>query len=166
MNRLLAVLLISPIGAFPAASQEAVTAKANADALFTSPDPKLHANKQVVYHIVKDLLEANHWELADRYISDGYVQHNPNARNGREAIVKFFIEFLKVQPKPLPEKLSLPVSEVIAEGDLVTVIYPREVKGPNKTYTTAWFDTWRIADGKAIEHWDPSLLNEPTSLTK
>ncbi|MGZ2433713.1 putative SnoaL-like aldol condensation-catalyzing enzyme [Rhizobium pisi] len=160
MRRLLAVLLISLVGAFPTASQEAVTAKANADALFTSPDPKLHANKQVVYHIVKDLLEANHWELADRYIAGDYIQHNPNARNGREAVVKLFTEVLKVQPKPILEKLNLPVSEVIAEGDLVTVIYPREIKGPNKTYSTAWFDTWRIADGKAIEHWDPALLND------
>ena len=33
--------------------------------LFTSPDPKLNANKQVVLHIMRDLLEANHWEMAD-----------------------------------------------------------------------------------------------------
>lgn len=52
---------------------------------------------------------------------------------------------------------------VIAEGDLVTVIYPRTIKdlaAPGGAYVTAWFDTWRIENGKAAEHWDPALLNE------
>ncbi len=26
---------------------------------------------------MKDLLEANHWELADKYITARYLQHNP-----------------------------------------------------------------------------------------
>jgi predicted SnoaL-like aldol condensation-catalyzing enzyme len=154
--------------ALPALAQEAVRGAPNADMLFTSPDPKLHANKQVAYHIVKDLLEANHWELAERYIDKDYIQHNPNARNGRDAVVYFFTQILKVQPKAIPEKLSLPVSEVMAEGDLVTVIYPRRVidpKHPNGSYSTAWFDTWRIKDGKAVEHWDPALMNEAPKLS-
>ena len=41
--------LLTAAYALPALSQEAVLGAANADALFTSPDPKLHANKQVVY---------------------------------------------------------------------------------------------------------------------
>jgi predicted SnoaL-like aldol condensation-catalyzing enzyme len=164
---LLASMLVAACW-LPALAQESVRATPNADALFTSPDPKLHANKQVAYHIVKDLLEANRWELADRYIAKDYIQHNPNARNGLDAVVYFFTQVLKVQPKPIPEKLGFPVSEVMAEGDLVTVIYPRRVKDPkhpNGSYSTAWFDTWRIKDGKAVEHWDPALLNEAPDLS-
>ncbi len=48
-----------------ALAQEAVVGVADPDALFTSPDPQLNINKQAAYHIMKDLLEANHWELAD-----------------------------------------------------------------------------------------------------
>ncbi|HCX81202.1 MAG: hypothetical protein A3E00_09525 [Curvibacter sp. RIFCSPHIGHO2_12_FULL_63_18] len=160
--------LVAAACALPALAQEAVRGSRNADALFTSADPKLHANKQVAYHIVKDLLEANHWELAERYIDKDYIQHNPNARNGRDAVVYFFTQVLKVQPKPIPEKLSLPVAEVMAEGDLVTVIYPRNVVDPTHpkgAYSTAWFDTWRIKDGKAVEHWDPALMNEAPTLS-
>jgi hypothetical protein len=36
-------------------AQEPVVAAANPAALFTSPDPKLHANKQVVYKIILEL---------------------------------------------------------------------------------------------------------------
>jgi predicted SnoaL-like aldol condensation-catalyzing enzyme len=41
------------------------------------------------YQIVKDLLECGHWELADRYLTDRYIHHNPNAASGREGVVSF-----------------------------------------------------------------------------
>jgi len=138
-------------------AQDAVVVAKNTDALFTSSNAKLHKNKQVVYHIVKDLLECNHWELADKYIAEGYIQHNPNVANGRDVVVKFFTEILKVKPSPIPEKMASKVVSVVAEGDLVTVAFVREMKDPkdeSKTYTTTWFDQWRIEKGKAIEHWD------------
>lgn len=169
MKKTLLASLLALACTLPAWAQEAVRATPNADALFTSPDPKLHANKQVVYFIIKDLLQANHWELADRYIDKDYIQHNPNARNGLDAVVYFFTQVLKVKPTPIAQKLNMPVAEVMAEGDLVTVIYPRQVKDPkhpNGGYSTAWFDTWRIKDGKAVEHWDPALLDEAPDLSK
>ena len=142
-------------------AQDVVVAAQNPEALFTSPDADLHKNKQVVYHIVKDLLESNHWELADKYISERYIQHNPNAGNGREAVVKFFTEILKVKPTAIPEKMKSKVVSVVAEGNLVTVAFVSEHKHPKdsaKTYTTTWFDQWRIVNGKADEHWDGALI--------
>src|SRR5262245_33921649 len=69
-----AMLALSPVHA-----QEPVVGVADPESLFKSPDPKLNANKQVVYGIFRDLLEANHWELADKYLTERYIQHNPNA---------------------------------------------------------------------------------------
>lgn len=158
---ILIAALLSPIAvASPSLAQEPVTAAADKEALFTSPDPQLHANKQVVYHIMRDLLEAGHWDKADQFLTERYIQHNPNVASGRDTVVKFFTEVLKVQPKPIPEKLSTPVAFVTAEGDLVTVGIVREEqdpKDPSKTYTTTWYDTWRIVDGKADEHWDSAI---------
>ena len=54
---------------FPVRAQAPVVGVADPEALFKSPDPKLNANKQVVYGIFRDLLEANHWELADKYLT-------------------------------------------------------------------------------------------------
>ncbi|MDZ7872992.1 MAG: nuclear transport factor 2 family protein [Rhizobium sp.] len=153
--------LFSPLAyPAPAFAQEAVVAAADKEALFTSPDPKLHANKQVVYHIMRDLLEAGHWDQADRFLTERYIQHNPNVASGRDTVVAFFTEVLNVEKKPIPEKLSTPVAFVTAEGDLVTVGIVREEKDPqdpSKTYTTTWYDTWRIVDGKADEHWDSAV---------
>ncbi|MEQ9866673.1 nuclear transport factor 2 family protein [Pectobacterium aroidearum] len=139
----------------------------NPDALFTSPDPVLNANKQVVYRILRDLLDAGQWDKADELLSEEYLQHNPNAQSGRAAVVDYFTKVLKVKPRPLPERLNMKVIAVLAEGDLVTVLYPRTVSDPNApggSYKTTWYDTWRIRDGKAVEHWDPALLNEAPDL--
>jgi predicted SnoaL-like aldol condensation-catalyzing enzyme len=148
-------------GCTAAFSQERVVAAADIEALFTSPDPKLHANKQVAYKIMRDLLEAGHWDKAGNYLTKRYIQHNPRAASGLDSVVKFFVEDLKVKPKPIPSKLSTKVVSVVAEGDLVIVTQVMELKNPkdpSKTYTTTWFDQWRIVDGKADEHWDPDTL--------
>lgn len=156
-----AFLFGAPLSGLPAAgiahAQEAVVAAPDAEALFTSTDPKLHANKQVVYRIIRELLEANHWDKADELLSERYIQHNPNVASGRAPVITFFTEVLKKQKTPLPAKIAAPVAFVTAEGDLVTVGFVRtekDPKDPAKTYTTTWYDTWRIVDGKADEHWD------------
>jgi predicted SnoaL-like aldol condensation-catalyzing enzyme len=140
-------------------AQEAVVGVPDADALFHSKNPKQEKNKQAAYHIMKELLEANHWEMADKWITERYIQHNPQAASGRDGVVKFFTQVLKRQPSPVPDKLGTKIVSVVAEGDYVIVTQPRQMKDskdPTKTYTTTWFDMWRFVDGKADEHWDPA----------
>ena len=140
-------------------AQEAVVGASDPEALFHSSDSRLNTNKRAAYHIVKDLLEAGHWELADKYLTERYIQHNPNAASGRDGVVKYFTEVRKVRPVSIPEKMKTKVVSVTAEGDLVVVAYVRELKDArdsSKTYTTTWFDMWRFKDGKADEHWDPA----------
>ena len=137
----------------PARAQEPVVAASDVEAQFHSKDKKLDRNKQAAYHIEKDLLEANHWDEADKWLTEKYIQHNPNAKSGRAGVVAFFSAR---KPTPVPEHLGTKVTFVNAEGDYVTVGTVREVPDPktNEKYTTTWFDTWRFVDGKADEHWD------------
>jgi predicted SnoaL-like aldol condensation-catalyzing enzyme len=144
-------------------AQEAVVGVDNADALFTSPDPVLNTNKQTTYKIIKELLEANHWDRADQYLTERYLQHNPNAVSGLKGVVEYFTVVRKQKPSDIPEKMKTKIVSVAAEGDIVTVGYPREMKDPkdpSKSYTTTWFDSWRFVDGKADEHWDSALKAE------
>ncbi len=165
LARLLLALGLAAAAQGPALAQEAVRPAPDAEALFSSPDPRLHANKQVVYQIIRELLEAGHWDRADRYLSDRYLQHNPNAASGRAAVVHYFTQVLKVKPQAIAERLRTPIVAVMAEGDLVTVLYPRRVQGPQGRYSTTWFDTWRIVDGRADEHWDNALRGEAPDLS-
>lgn len=140
-------------------AQEAVLPSCNPDALFHSTDPRLDANKQVVYHILKDLLEAGHWELADKYLTKRYIQHNPNFPSGRANVAALFSKLGK--PKAIARKLRSKVVAVVAEGDFVVVANALEMPDPGhagKSYTTTEFDMWRIQGGKGDEHWDGAVL--------
>jgi predicted SnoaL-like aldol condensation-catalyzing enzyme len=149
--------------AVQASGQDPVVASTDPESLFTSPDPALNANKQVVLHIVRDLLEANHWADADRYLTQRYRQHNPLVASGLAPVKSFFAN----QPaKPIPAKMQTKVVSVVAEGDLVVVAVRQEFANPRKPgecYTTTWFDMWRIVDGKADEHWDEATLSAPAT---
>jgi predicted SnoaL-like aldol condensation-catalyzing enzyme len=135
------------------------------ESLFTDDDPKLHANKQVVLHIVRDLLEANHWQDAPKYLSERYIQHNPNVASGLAPVLKYFGSRT---PGAIPDRNNwkTKVVAVVAEDDLVVVAFRREhddPRAPGEKYTTTWFDMWRIEDGKADEHWDPATVAAPAA---
>ena len=155
MNRQIPLLVaLMSLALSPVSGQEPVKGVSNAEALFKDSTPRLNTNKQAALHIMKDLLQCNHWDEAGKWLTARYLQHNPNVASGRDNVVRFFGS----RPKaPVCEQLMTPVVAVLAEGDLVTVVIAREYKeskDPSKTYTSTWFDMWRFVDGKADEHWD------------
>jgi predicted SnoaL-like aldol condensation-catalyzing enzyme len=159
---LLATLLM-PLGGAHALAQAPAVGSRDPESLFTSPDPKLNANKQVVLHIMRDLLEANHWDDAPKYLTKEYIQHNPNVASGLDPVMKFF-GGRPAQPIPDRNSWRTKIVAVTAEADRVVVAIVRELpdpRTPGKTYTTTWFDMWRIKDGKADEHWDYGTIAPP-----
>ena len=155
VSGLTAVLMLLCAPVLPRA-QAPVVGASDPESLFTSPDPKLHVNKQAVMHIMRDLLEAGHWSEAPKYLTERYIQHNPNISSGREAVMR---AFGSRPQRPIPDRHNwrTKIVAVTAEGDYVVVAIVRELPNPReagKTYTTTWFDMWRMVDGKADEHWD------------
>ena len=158
------------LGLLPAAAclnlfgqAEPVVGVPDPTALFTDKDPKLNTNKQAAMHIVLDLLECGHWNEADKWLTDRYIQHNPAFGSGRDPIVK---AFGKATPRPIPDKdhWRTKVVAVLAEGDYVAVATRSELpdpRNPGQTYTTTHFDMWRFVNGKADEHWDEGRINPP-----
>ena len=134
------------------------------ESLFTDSDPLKHKNKQAALHIMRELLQCNQWSNAGNWLTDKYIQHNPNAASGLQGVITFFTVVMKRQPTATCDKLTTPVVAVMADGDYVTVMLPRSYPNPTKageSYSTTWFDTWRFVDGKADEHWDPATINPP-----
>ena len=128
---------------------------ANQKTLLQSSDPKLAANKKLVYDCWREILEAGHLELADKYLGETYMQHNPSVPTGRKGFVEFFSKF--AQPKPIVDTIKAPVVAIVAEGDLVVISFASKLPDPadsTKTYTSTWFDMFRIENGKLAEHWD------------
>jgi predicted SnoaL-like aldol condensation-catalyzing enzyme len=148
------VLLLAPL----AQAQVAVTANPNHDTLLASPDAKLAANKRLVYNFWREVFEGGHMELAEKYMTEGYIQHNPNVATGRAAFIEFFSS--RVKPREIADKVKSPLVAVLADGDLVVLAFALEgtdSKDASKKFTTTWFDMFRIEGGKIAEHWDPAL---------
>ena len=151
--------VVAALALAPAAfAQVAVAAAADQERLLASADPKLAANKRLVYDFWREVFEGAHMELADKYMAESYVQHNPNVPTGRAAFVEFFQRVRK--PAPIEPRIKAPLVAVVAEGDLVVLSFAREHADPkdaSKKYTTTWFDMFRIENGKIAEHWDPAV---------
>jgi predicted SnoaL-like aldol condensation-catalyzing enzyme len=128
---------------------------ANQKTLLQSNDPKLAANKKLVYDCWREVLEAGHLELTNKYLAENYMQHNPNVPTGRKGFVELFSKFAK--PKAIVDTIKAPVVAIVAEGDLVVISFASKLPDPadsTKTYTTTWSDMFRIENGKLAEHWD------------
>ncbi len=132
----------------------------NHDALLASPDPKLAANKRLVYDMYRIVLQAGLADRAGEFIAQDYVQHNPNAGQGLAGVQDYI---RKTRPeRPISDKLELPLIQLIAEGDYVMTSFVRPEKDKDgQTYYSTWFDLYRIEDGKIAEHWDPMLKSDP-----
>jgi len=86
--------------------------------------------------------------------TEDYIQHNPNADTGMAGFKEYFSALGGEQP--IPDKLDGLVA-IQADGDYVTLSFSREYVDPalnDETYTTTWFDMFRIVNGKIVEHWD------------
>ena len=148
------VLALSPL----AHAQAPVQATPDHRQLLASPDRTLAANKRLVYDFWREVFEGGHLELADKYLAESYIQHNPNVPTGRAGFVGFFSKFS--QPKPIAASVKAPLVSIVAERDLVILSFVQEhadPKDPAQKYTTTWFDMFRVTDGKIVEHWDAAL---------
>src|SRR5258708_32097469 len=101
---------------------EPVTGAADPTALFKDKDKTLNANKQAAMHIVIDLLAYGHWNEADKWLTEKYIQHNPNFGSGRAPIMA---AFGKNAPRPIPadpKDWSTKIVAVTTQGkDIVCV---------------------------------------------
>jgi predicted SnoaL-like aldol condensation-catalyzing enzyme len=121
---------------------------------------QVEANKKIVYDFYRFV-----WEPADeaalmKWLPESYIEHNPRFRNGRTDLANLLRTRRKGQPVKVSDTLHDPPELIVAEGELVTWIFKRmrkDPKDPNQQYESFWFDTFRIRDGKIVEHWDGAL---------
>ncbi len=154
MRLLISIFAVLTISTVANAAEPVVALSPEAQrALLASDDPQLAANKKLVWDMWRNFLQANNVDAADTYLAEEYHQHNPNAETGLAGVKAYFsAQNRPVQPtKDYIDRLVT----MVAERDLVTLALVREgVDKDGNAYTTTWFDMFRIADGKIIEHWD------------
>lgn len=104
-------------------------------------------NKELVLGFVRDVLGGVAPENAPLYMDpEIYMQHNPNLADGLAGLIagtQSWAEQGFVITKFQPQL-------VVAEGNFVFVASDATVSGK----PWAFFDLWRVEEGKIVEHWD------------
>ncbi|MEJ0099770.1 MAG: nuclear transport factor 2 family protein [Pseudomonadota bacterium] len=127
--------------------------------MLASRDRQLARNKQLVYDFWRIVYEGGHMERAAEFMTPEYIQHNPNVESGRDAFVGTIGK--SRPPRPVRETSSFPIIDIIAERDIVMVMWARKVRDrehPDQIYEMTWFDVFRVdaRTHKIAEHWDSS----------
>lgn len=104
------------------------------------------ANKKMVVNFYQKLFGDKDFSVIDKYIEEGYIQHNPSLADGREALKKAVPIWLKDAPKS-----KVDFQHIAADGDLV-FLHIKTSNGPGKT--TSIIDIFRVKKNKIAEHWD------------
>ncbi len=120
------------------------------------------ANKQLVLDMWHEVLNGRNFAAAAKYIADDYIQHSPSAEQGLAGLMRFLteVEFPGATPLEPGTHPLTPFVHVMAEGDLVQLMFQREIpnpKEPSETIRVWWYDTYRCKDGMIVEHWDSAL---------
>lgn len=106
---------------------------------------EIEANKRAVQKLFAILYgDGTNVDDLDAIVAGNYVQHNPNAGQGRNGVKQLFREIL-----PLPAAFSastLTEERYIAEGEFVV----RQELRPQGMIV----DIFRVHDGVLCEHWD------------
>ena len=113
-----------------------------------SSDPdQTAANKALVGSFVDDILLAGKFDKLTSYIdADHYAQHNPAIADGLSGLGAA----LEAMAKAGITMKYTRVHKVLGEGNFVLTVSEGEFAGKH----SAFYDLFRVAGGKIVEHWD------------
>jgi predicted SnoaL-like aldol condensation-catalyzing enzyme len=149
----------------------------------TATPAQLEANKKVAMEFFRPgITGPDRVALAD----PSYKQHNPAfVKGGREAKLSDYEYFKSRFGGPAPgggagaqgagrgaaqgpqPPAGNPLEIVMAECDLVTIVHKNFRQDPTAPagtfYEVFTFDTFRVRNGKLVEHWDGAVINPPAA---
>lgn len=108
---------------------------------------KTDANKAIIQGFVDDILIGGQNDKITDYIStEQYDQHNPLVRDGLDGFGAFLGE-MAANGQTMD---YVKVHRLIGQGNFVVTFSQVKMDG----YDWAFFDIFRLKDGKIVEHWD------------
>lgn len=108
---------------------------------------KTEANRKLVQNFLYDVMQGNNLEKTPDYFDgDTYIQHNTGIADG----VSGLNDALAALAEQGIAMVYDEVHQVLAQGNFVLAVSEGTFGG----VPTAYYDLWRVEDGKIAEHWD------------
>ncbi|MFD1504617.1 hypothetical protein FE374_12615 [Georgenia yuyongxinii] len=112
----------------------------------TRPEATEESRALVDRFVQTVLVEGSLSAVPEFFDGDSYTQHNPLVRDGVSGLGEAFLELTKQGKAVVYTRRHM----LIAEGEFVLSVAEGSVGGR----PTAFYDLFRVADGKIAEHWD------------
>jgi predicted SnoaL-like aldol condensation-catalyzing enzyme len=116
---------------------------------------KTTANRNLAREYAERVLVRRQFGLLDTYIDDGLVQHNPDLADG----VAAYRAYLEVSENGAFRIQYHKIHRVLAEGNFVLCMS----EGYRGRVHSSFYDLFRVADNKIVEHWDTIEVIAPRS---
>ncbi len=105
------------------------------------------ANRRLVIDFYEAVFVRRDLSAAERYLSEGYIQHNPLVPDGRAAFVAVFTRVFAANPQG-----SSRIVRSATDGDLVYMhVHSRSSPADRGR---AIVDIFRVDGDRIVEHWD------------
>jgi predicted SnoaL-like aldol condensation-catalyzing enzyme len=120
---------------------------------FAETCPSSAADKALIERFYTDVFVGRDVSHAPKYLTTGYIQHNPHVSPGLAGLMKDFGEGWKNPPPPEYKRVLL---STVADCDHHVVIYVRQTwrDKDGKARSHLSFDMFRTEGGLIAEHWD------------
>ncbi|MDO6706952.1 nuclear transport factor 2 family protein [Photobacterium sp. 1_MG-2023] len=110
-------------------------------------------NAVLITDFVQNLMNNHDFDyILERYNNSAYVQHNRNLPNKIEGLVGFLEEFVEEYPD-----YTYDVKHIYVDGNYVIfhshATLNQEDRGNDQKGLNI-IDTWRVEEGRIVEHWD------------
>lgn len=110
-------------------------------------------NAALVVEFVQLIMNDHNFdEIMARYQGQPYKQHNRNMTDGIEGVVNTLQALVKQSPE-----FAYEVKHVFVDGEHVILHSHATLKAKHRGDDTVGLnivDTWKVVDGKLVEHWD------------
>ena len=108
---------------------------------------KTEGNRKLVKNFLYDVMQGNHPEKTPDYFDgDAYIQHNTGIADGLSGLGTA----LAALAEQGIQMIYTTVHQVLAQGNFVLAVSEGTFGGA----PTAYYDLWRVENGKIAEHWD------------
>ena len=118
---------------------------------------RTETNRGIVHSFVNEILINGHLDTLERYIEDGcYTEHNLRIADSLPALRSALTESAANNGVTIEYGK---IHRLLAEGNFVLCVSEGSLNGVH----SAFYDLFRVADGKLVEHWDTTEAIPPRS---